>query len=189
VRRVALVIVALLGLVGVGAAIVVSSEPEWYLRARYPLRYEIDIREQGRRYDIDPALVAAVIYRESKFKPGARSDAGAIGLMQLTPQTATAIAQRRAGTGTQAVGHAFTVEDLETPAVNIRYGTNYLRYLMDKYDGRVRLVLAAYNAGETRVDQWRREGRTDPVPLAETRRYVERVLETRDIYRRAYDLR
>lgn len=185
-RRTVIALVVLLVAGGLGVGWVVTSEPDWYLRLRYPLRYSMDVREQARRYRLDPALVAAVIYQESRFDAGATSAAGAIGLMQLTPDTARAIAQRRAGTGTQLPGTSFTVADLRDPAVNVRYGSNYLRYLLDKYGGDVRAALAAYNAGETRVDGWVADGRLDPIPVSETRGYVAAVERARAVYRSAH---
>jgi soluble lytic murein transglycosylase len=153
-----------------------SSKPGWYARWRYPLAYEEIIRGHARNYDLDPALIAAVIYRESKFDPDARSASGAVGLMQLLPSTARGIA---INTG----GSRFVVSDLEDPEINVRYGSFYLRRLLRKYDDR-RLALAAYNAGQTNVDEWRAEGRG--IVFAETREYVDEVLKFRDVYRRAY---
>lgn len=162
----------LLLVAGVAGAGVVVSEPDWYLRARYPLRYEHIVRGHSENYRLDPALLAAVIYQESKFKPEARSDAGAIGLMQLLPETARGIAAR---TG----GHEFRVEDLDDPEINIRYGSWYLRHLLDKY-GSEEQALAAYNGGQGNEDRG--------VRYPETRHYVENVLELREIYAQAYGL-
>ena len=81
------VVTLVLLVAGIAGAAVFLSEPDWYLRARYPLRYEHIVRGHAENYDLDPALVAAVIYQESKFKPEARSESGAIGLMQLLPET------------------------------------------------------------------------------------------------------
>jgi soluble lytic murein transglycosylase len=163
-----------------GAFLVVDeTSPPWYERLRYPLRYEAIVRSHARHYDLDPALLAAVIYQESKFHPDARSDSGAIGLMQLRPETAEGIAIR---TG----GHAFRTDDLLDPEINIRYGSWYLRHLFRKY-GEERLVLAAYNAGQGNVDAWRASGRE--IQFAETRAYVERVEELKNVYRDAYHLR
>ncbi len=90
--RIVLVLVAFV-LAG-AAAWVVRTEPDWYLRARYPLQYEQIIRGHADNYGLDPALLAAVVYVESRFDPNARSDAGALGLMQLLPETADGIALR-----------------------------------------------------------------------------------------------
>jgi soluble lytic murein transglycosylase len=150
-----------------------------------PLRHEDIIRQQARDKDLDPSLIAAVIYQESKFRDQT-SHAGARGLMQITPETAEFIAKRSGGV-------AFSQEDLATPQINISYGAYYLRYLMDRYDGNVELALAAYNAGQTNVDRWVREAggrerfdRTDDIPFPETREYVENVFDLRGDYRRVY---
>lgn len=168
-------LVLLAAAVGVGAW-TYSSEPSWYARVRYPLRYEAIVRGHAENYRLDPALVAAVIYQESRFRADARSPSGAVGLMQLLPETAVGIAQRTGGS-------AFRVDDLLDPELNVRYGSWYLRHLLDKY-GDTRLALAAYNAGQANVDRWRRDGRG--VVFAETRHYVERVQRLRDVYARAY---
>jgi soluble lytic murein transglycosylase len=168
-----------LAVVGLGVAAFVyvdRSSPPWYERLRYPLAYEIIIRGHARNYELDPALLAAVIYQESKFEVDARSAAGAVGLMQLRPETAKGIAARTGGS-------SFRVEDLYDPEINVRYGSWYLRHLLDKY-GDEALALAAYNAGQTRVDRWRAEG--GGIAFAETRHYVQRVGELKEIYRRAY---
>jgi len=149
-----------------------------YERIRYPLRYETIIRGHARNYRLDPALIAAVIYQESKFRPEARSNSGAVGLMQLLPETARGIAARTGGS-------EFRVEDLLDPELNIRYGSWYLRHLLDKYEDE-RTALAAYNAGQRNVDEWRRLGKG--IAFEETRTYVDRVQQLEDIYRRTYDL-
>jgi soluble lytic murein transglycosylase len=153
-----------------------ASKPPWYERIRYPLKYTEIVRGHARNYDLDPAFLAAVIYAESKFDPDARSSSGAVGLMQLTPETAKGIAIR---TG----GHAFRVGDLTNAEINVRYGCWYLRHLFGKY-GDERIVLAAYNAGQGNVDQWLRNGQSIQFP--ETSAYVDRVEALKDVYRRAY---
>jgi soluble lytic murein transglycosylase len=172
-----IVAIALVLAVAAGAVLyVVETTPPWYERARYPLRYAAIVREQAREKGIDPALLAAVIYQESKFESNARSSSGAVGLMQLRPETANGIALRTGGT-------AFRVSDLTDPAINIRYGSWYLQHLLAKY-GDERLALAAYNAGQGNVDRWLAEGRE--IEYAETRAYVDRVAELRDVYRQAW---
>src|SRR3954469_5519002 len=111
-----------------------------------PLRHEDVIRQQAHDKGLDPALVAAVIYQESKFRDRT-SRAGARGLMQITPDTARFIAKKSGGI-------RFTMEDLGTPQINIAYGTWYLKYLHDRYNGRTTLAGAAYNAGMVNVDEW-----------------------------------
>lgn len=172
-------LVAVLAVVAVGAGAflyVDTASPPWYERLRYPLAYETIIRGHARNYDLDPALIAAVIYQESKFEVDARSDAGAIGLMQLRPETAKGIAIRTGGS-------RFRVDDLLDPEINVRYGSWYLRHLIDKYDDE-QLALAAYNAGQSRVDAWRAAGKG--IGFAETRHYVDRVTELKSTYRHAY---
>jgi soluble lytic murein transglycosylase len=150
-----------------------------------PLRHEDIIRQQSAKKDLDPALVASVIYQESKFRDRT-SSAGARGLMQITPDTARFIAK-------QSGGIRFVQADLATPQINIAYGTWYLRWLIDRYQGRTALALAAYNAGFGHVDNWVREAggadafdpRTD-IPFPETRAYVQQVLERRKDYARRY---
>ncbi len=159
------------------AAWVHEDEPDWYLRARYPLEYEQLVRANARSRGLDPALVAAVIYAESRFDPNARSSAGAVGLMQLLPDTALFIARK---TG----GEDFVVADLRDPEINVRYGTWLLAYLTDYYEGDVRTALAAYHAGPGNVDEWRRTNQGIAFP--ETASYVREVERMRDVYRNAY---
>jgi soluble lytic murein transglycosylase len=157
-------------------AYVDETKPGWYARLLYPLDYETIVRAHAHNYGLDPALLAAVIYQESKYRADVRSDSGAIGLMQLLPSTAKGIAVH---TG----GNRFRVDDLYDPELNVRYGAWYLRHLLDKY-GNEETALAAYNAGQRNVDRWRARGQG--VAFGETRRYVSRVEELKRIYRRAY---
>src|SRR3954464_7060513 len=151
-----------------------------------PLRHEDIIRQQAAEKHVDPALIAGVIYTESRFRDQT-SHAGAKGLMQLMPDTADYIARKSGGT-------RFQRADLATPQINIAYGTWYLRYLLDKYKGNTILALAAYNAGEGKVDQWRASAAArgekfrvaDHIPFQETRDYVHRVLSARNNYRETY---
>jgi soluble lytic murein transglycosylase len=152
------------------------TEPAWYARLWYPLRYENVVRGHARNYDLDPAFLAAVIEQESKFRADARSSAGAIGLMQLQPATAKGIALRTGGS-------KFVLSELYDPEINVRYGSWYLHHLMTQY-GDERLALAAYNAGQQNVDRWRANGQEIQFP--ETRAYVDKVERLRAIYRRAY---
>jgi soluble lytic murein transglycosylase len=176
VKRLAVVLTVLV--VAAGAFLVVDeTSPPWYERIRYPLRYQEIVRGHARNYGIDPALLAAVIYQESKFDAEATSPSGAVGLMQLTPGTAEGIAIRTGGS-------AFRVSDLRNPEINVRYGCWYLRHLYRKY-GEWRLVLAAYNAGQGNVDRWLQQERGQ-IPFAETRAYVDRVEDVRAIYRDAW---
>ena len=155
----------------------VDAEPDWYLRTRYQLEYEQILRGHARNYDLDPALLAAVVYAESRFDPNAESAAGAIGLMQLLPETAKGIALR---TG----GDRFVVADLRNPEINVRYGSWYLDHLRGRYDGDMTLGLAAYHAGQGNVDRWQRDG--SGIAFPETRAYVEEVERVRRVYASAY---
>jgi soluble lytic murein transglycosylase len=155
---------------------VLETEPKWYERLRYPLRYEQIVIGHADNYRLEPQLIAAVIYQESKFDADAVSDSGAVGLMQLLPATAQGIADRTGGRGWQQ-------DDLLNPELNVRYGSWYLRHLLDKY-GDEELALAAYNAGQANVDSWRDRG--VGIQFAETRAYVVRVEELKEVYARAY---
>ena len=177
-RRLILPIALLALTIGGLGVYVAHSEPGWYLRLRYPLRYDQIVRAHARNYDLDPALLAAVIYTESKFDAGARSDAGAIGLMQLLPETAKGIAVRTGGA-------KFVLSDLDDPEINVRYGSWYLRHLLDRY-GDERTALAAYHAGQANVDRWRAQGLG--IQFAQTRYYVDKVERMKRIYARAYGL-
>lgn len=152
------------------------TRPAWYDRLWYPLKHSEIIRSHAHNYRLDPALLAAVIYQESKFRADARSGRGAIGLMQLLPETAKGIALRTGGA-------KFTVSDLWDPELNVRYGSWYLRHLLDKY-GDEELALAAYNAGQRNVDDWLRRG--VGIQFDETRHFVARIRALQAIYRRAY---
>ncbi len=170
------VLVLGLALIGGVAFTVWHRQPEFIERIRYPLRYEAIVRGHARNYDLDPSLLAAVIYTESRFNANARSQAGAIGLMQLLPDTAQGIAVR---TG----GNTFVVNDLYVPELNVRYGAWYLRHLLDRY-GDERTALAAYHAGQGNVDEWRKEG--IGIQFPETRSYVDNVEKVKAIYAKTY---
>jgi soluble lytic murein transglycosylase len=144
-----------------------------------PLRHEDIIRQQADRFDLDAALIAAVINQESGFSD-ATSDAGARGLMQITPDTADTIE-------TLSGGETFVYEDLSDPDLNIRYGTFYLRHLLDRFGGNEVAALAAYNGGPERVESWGgADLEVDDIEFPETRAYVEDVLDDRDAYRDNY---
>jgi soluble lytic murein transglycosylase len=171
------VVLAVVVLAAAGFAVYVyRTSPPWYERLRYPLRYSEFVRVHAREHHLDPALLAAVIYQESKFNAGATSSSGAIGLMQLTPATARGIAIRTGGS-------AFHTKDLFNAEINIRYGAWYLDNLFEKYRSE-QLVLAAYNAGQGNVDRWRAAG--EPIQFAETREYVKRVEHLQHVYRDAW---
>jgi peptidoglycan lytic transglycosylase len=180
----------LLAFVAVSAGVVMLILSPWADKAvqeiRLPLRHDDIIRQQAEQKNLDASLIAGVIYVESRFRDQT-SHAGAKGLMQIMPSTADYIARKSGGT-------EFVQGDLATPQINISYGSWYLRYLLDHYHGNTLLALAAYNAGEGKVDEWWREAAdrgerfrvADHIPFPETRNYVDKVLEARRSYRREY---
>jgi peptidoglycan lytic transglycosylase len=174
-------------LAGVAAIVIEGAGPleDAVREITLPLSHEDVIRQQAADKEIDPALIAAVIYEESRFRDQT-SHAGARGLMQITPETADFIAHRSGGV-------LFEQADLATPQINIAYGAWYLRYLIRHYEGNDTLAIAAYNAGQTNVDRWvRRAGGPDSfdsarhIPFPETRAYVANVQERRSQYRDKY---
>jgi soluble lytic murein transglycosylase len=185
-RRLTWLLAAVVVLGAVVAAIVAPGVDKAVKEIALPLRHEDIIRQQAADKNLDPALIAGVIYTESRFRDQT-SHAGAKGLMQLLPSTADDIARKSGGT-------AFVQGDLADPQVNISYGSFYLRYLLDRYGGNDVLAIAAYNAGEGRVDKWIFDARDSGeefdhlrhIPFPETRHYVEQVLEMRGRYRERY---
>jgi soluble lytic murein transglycosylase len=180
-RRRALVIGGTLLVVALGAFLLVNSDrfQRTLEEVTLPLRHEDIIRQQAAEKGVPADLIAAVIYSESRFRDQT-SHAGARGLMQITPSTAKLI-EKLSG------GQTFKFEDLSDPDINIRYGTFYLRYLIQKFDDNEVAALAAYNAGETNVTAWGGSDlRLDDIPFPETRGYVEDVLDKRDDYARHY---
>jgi len=184
-RRALLRAAVVLGIVGAIAIAVTGPIEKGVREITLPLRHEDVIRQQAHAKGLDPALIAAVIYQESKFEDRT-SSAGALGLMQLLPDTAHFIAHKSGGT-------QFTTADLSTPQINIAYGSWYLRYLIQRYDGNETLAIAAYNAGEHNVDTWvaRAGGESGfnpkrDIPFPETRGYVQSVLAHQQQYRDSY---
>jgi soluble lytic murein transglycosylase len=180
----------LLGFVVAATAVVMAVLSPWADKAvqeiRLPLRHDDIIRQQANDKNLDPSLIAAVIYVESRFRDQT-SHAGAKGLMQIMPSTADYIARKSGGT-------EFVQGDLADPQINIAYGSWYLRYLLEHYHGNAILALAAYNAGEGKVDEWWRTAAdrgerfrvADHIPFPETRDYVSKVLSARRDYRHEY---
>lgn len=157
------------------------------LRIVYPFPFREIILPEARERGIDPYLVAGVIRRESAFNPTVISSAGAIGLMQIMPETGRGLAR---GAGMQ---RSFDVELLKQPEVNVHLGVRYLEQLMERFDGDLPLVLSAYNAGPNRAARWRElPEHVDPdllmerVPYSETRDYIRHVLMHRALYRELY---
>lgn len=152
---------------------------QWY----YPLpdAYRDPISSAAKRHEVNPYLLAAIIDAESGWRPGAVSDAGAIGLMQVLPATAGEL-QRRG-----IVGSDFDPDDLGDADVNIEYGAAYFRSLVERYH-EIETALAAYNAGMGNVDSWIEDGTgiREQIEFPETKHYVLRVMRARDVYERLY---
>ena len=180
-RRRAIIVGATLIVGALGGLLIANSDrfQRTLQEVTLPLRHEDIIRQQAREKDVPADLIAAVIYAESRFRDQT-SDAGARGLMQITPATADLI-EKLSG------GQTFKFEDLADPDINIRYGTFYLDYLINKYDRNMVAALAAYNAGETNVAAW---GGGDlgvaEIQFPETLDYVDNVLDKRDEYAQRY---
>jgi soluble lytic murein transglycosylase len=171
----ALVITLALGALAALAVVNRDAIEDAFREVTLPLRHDDIIRQQSTQKGVPADLIAAVIYAESRFRDQT-SDAGARGLMQITPSTAREI-ERLSG------GQTFKQEDLADPDLNIRYGTFYLRHLLDVYGGNEVAAIAAYNAGPTKVGEWGgSEIEEDDIDLMETREYVDEVLDKRQEY-------
>ena len=152
----------------------------------YPYPYQELVQQYAAKENIDSALVASVIMNESKFKNEVHSHRGAIGLMQLMPETAEWIAG-------QIDDSSFSLDKLHEPETNIRYGVWYLASLKKEFEGNEILALAAYNAGRGNVHEWMEErgwtldfSRVNEIPYEETRAYVASVLRNKVKYERLY---
>ncbi|MGH7507824.1 MAG: lytic transglycosylase domain-containing protein, partial [Longimicrobiales bacterium] len=164
------------------------NEGSWnarLLRIVFPFPYRDEIVRYANERGIDPYLVAGLIRQESMFNATVRSSAGAIGLMQIMPPTGKSLARQE--------GVRFQLAKLREPSFNIRLGTRFVADLLGRYDGRLTFMLAAYNAGPTRVARWRNlpEAAEDDlfaerIPFAETREYVKIVQQNARIYRALY---
>lgn len=156
-----------------------------YWQRLFPLRYTEGVRERASQRDLDPHLVAGLIRQESAFAPRTRSPVGARGLMQIMPGTGRALAR--------VEGLRWRLSRLYDPGVNIRFGTRYLRQLLDEFGERPDYALAGYNAGPHRVRKWTEmdleidsERFIEEIPFTETRNYVKLVLRNEMLYRRLY---
>ena len=146
---------------------------------KYPVKYESVVQAEAEESGVSKALVMAIIKVESNFDPNAKSSRGAIGLMQLMPQTAKMLAQMS--------GESLSDDDLFDPQINIKYGCKYLQYLSKTYTETE--LLAAYNAGPARVKTWLSAPRYSPdgihltqIPYPETARYVKKVKSAQKHY-------
>lgn len=156
------------------------------MKAAYPLGYSEIVTAEATADGLDPMLVYSVIRAESSFDPEAQSHAGALGLMQLTPDTLEWLQKQRPSNMT------YTGKDLFTPRVNIRYGCHFLALLLKKYGDR-RTALCAYNAGIGTVNSWLKnseysgDGRSlKKIPYPETQNYVTAVEQNIQNYNKLY---
>lgn len=156
--------------------------PDFWQRWYYPLSHEKQIKTAGARHRVNPYVIAAVIRAESSWDADAKSSAGAVGLMQVMPETARDLARSGAVDAAK-----FSPDDLSDPVVNIEYGTAYLRFLVNRYH-EIETALAAYNAGLRHADQWKKEGGNirAAIEFPETKTYVVRVVRNREAYERLY---
>lgn len=154
-------------------------------RVSYPLKYQDQIEQMARKYDLEPSLIFGVIHTESRMNPQAVSPVGAVGLMQIMPDTGQWIAQK-------LNWEDFEEEQLKMPEKNLELGCWYLRYLLDRFDADINAVLAGYNAGPNRVAQWLQNeayttnGKLTTIPNKDAEQYVERVLHAKEKYQSLY---
>lgn len=167
-------------------AVLIAINTNAFWRMVYPIPYKETIWEVAEIYDQDPRLIASIIMVESQYRKKSVSGKGAIGLMQLMPKTAAWAADIN--------GIAYTYEEeLAKPEINIRLGTWYVSYLQKKYKGNLPLMLAGYNSGPARLDEWLLEDRwngemdtINQVPFGETRHYIQRVQHFFGQYQKIY---
>lgn len=155
-------------------------------RYLFPIGWEDSLRARSKRHGLDPYLVAALIRQESEFNPGARSSAGALGLMQVMPATGRHLFRRLGIPG-------FSNRKLTIPDVSLRLGTFHLKNVLAEFEGELEKALAGYNAGERRIPQWMALGPFDDaaefvetIPFSETRGYVQSIIRNREMYQRIY---
>jgi soluble lytic murein transglycosylase-like protein len=158
-----------------------DSVPSYFLKMYYPLKYDDWIRSYAKKNGLDPFTVMGLIHQESYFNPKSKSSVGATGLMQLMPATGKELASR-----------FHIAPKLDNPETNIRLGTAHFKGLVSLF-GSDYLAIASYNAGQGRVQQWRRAAPSKPmdefiesIPFRETRTYVKHVVMIASTYRRMY---
>jgi soluble lytic murein transglycosylase len=155
-------------------------------RKMYPIYYQKEIKQSAENHNIDPFLIAAMIRVETNYKYHLESKKGAIGIMQLMPDTASWIVEA-------ANFEPQTPEDLLKVDVNINLGAWYMKWLTKHYNGNIVYAVAAYNAGQGNVNKWKENGvwdgteaNIDQIPFGETRHYVQRVLYYYHKYQKLY---
>lgn len=187
-RRVILSCILLLCVV-----LLITSNTFW--RWMYPIGYQDMIQRSASSTQVDALLVASVIRVESKFQSEDVSHAGAIGLMQLMPDTALWIANQAQANGQPISGYnpGQGFDSLAVPSVNIHLGSWYIHHLIEQFNGNEVAAIAAYNGGPKRVQEWLKDGQwdgqlntIDRIPVGETRHFVGRVFYNYDLYKRIY---
>jgi soluble lytic murein transglycosylase len=166
--------------------IAIDTAPDRFWKLAFPLPFRASLEEFSKAQGLDPFIVAALIRQESEFNPKIVSHANAYGLTQVVPATGREI-------GRKLKMARFTVDMLFRPEINLQIGTYYLRWLMDRSEGKWEATLASYNAGPGRVAKWLTWGEfrepaefVETIPFDETRNYVQSVLRNADVYRRLY---
>jgi len=161
--------------------------PRPFWEALFPRVYWTDLKKYSEENALDPYLVASLIRQESEFNPAAVSRAKALGLMQLLPSVGKHLAKEvKLGGFNQGL--------LFVPPINLRLGTRYFKQMVDQNAGTVEFALAAYNAGQDRVDDWRKDAKfrdvpefVESIPFTETREYVQAIMRNAGVYRRLYN--
>lgn len=171
-----------LGLTNLAISTANIADANDHLHLRFPLAYEAQFRQASLRTGLPASLLISIARQESAMQADVRSSADARGLMQLLPSTARIVARRARLSQPSAA-------DLADPNINIRLGSYHLAWLIERYQGQTPLAIAAYNAGEHRVDRWIKDANDMPmdvwierIPFRETRNYVKNVLAFRHVY-------
>ncbi len=167
-------------------AVDIPMLPREYWEALFPRPFWPDLKRYSVANGLDPYLVASLIRQESEFNPVAVSRANAVGLMQLLPRTGKLVSH-------QVALKRYNPSQLYTPTVNLELGTRYFRGMVDKFGGSFEQALAAYNAGDNRVEEWMGQGKyrdaaefVESIPFTETREYVQAILRNTSVYRQLY---
>jgi soluble lytic murein transglycosylase len=167
-------------------AVDIPTLPREYWDALFPRPYWSDLKKFSIANGLDPYLVASLIRQESEFNPVAVSRANAVGLMQLLPRTGKLVAH-------QVAMKRYSPSQLYTAPVNLELGTRYFRGMVDKFGGSFEQALAAYNAGDNRVEEWMGQGKyrdaaefVESIPFTETREYVQAIMRNASVYRQLY---
>ncbi|WP_067624069.1 lytic transglycosylase domain-containing protein [Alicyclobacillus acidiphilus] len=175
--------------------VIISTNAFW--RMMYPIHYQANIQSASASAQVDPLLIASIIRVESKFRSTDVSHAGAVGLMQLMPQTAEwinqTIREQKTGSGAAMNKLPSDAKTLASPQYNILIGSWYVKSLINQFHGNQTAAIAAYNAGPRRVSTWLAQGVWNgrllditQIPVGETRHFVDRVFYNYALYRKIY---